>query len=145
MIFFIFNTERPVIINPGHCSVKCGSGIRLQTSVICEDKLTDDNELKTVCGSEIITEKISCQKDPCKASFGPWNEWTECSKTCLKTSNETSFKSRIRTCYSNDEKECSVGSMERQSCENVPLCPLIGNFNSTVSFINLQSVKINFR
>ena len=115
------------MMHTSQCSVECGSGIRLKTSVVCRDKVTGDDEIENVCENELITEEIPCHKDPCKASFGPWNEWTLCSKTCLKNPNETSFKSRTRTCFSNDQAVCSIGSLETRSCEAVPLCPLKGN------------------
>ena len=59
------------MMHTSQCSVECGSGIRLKTSVVCRDKVTGDDEIENVCENELITEEIPCHKDPCQASFGP--------------------------------------------------------------------------
>ena len=126
----------PVTVYTSECSATCGSGIRIQKFILCQEKLTVDNELETVCEPEVFTKEIPCPSlPPCEAAmeFGPWGEWTSCSKSCLwefqmwngnldgTDTDEWGLQSRTRTCISTDQARCDDNSVETRFC-GVKLC-----------------------
>jgi len=124
----------------GDCDEPCGSGGRMRSERECQiyeeingvhQVVTDDggDECKKFIKSEAdkgfdTTEKfLSCPKDMCLPSLGPWSGWTECSKTCGKGE-----KTRTRKCLGVGKEEVdadiielSCGKAEEtvtESCDN---------------------------
>ena len=133
------------------CSVKCGTGTQVQIYVTCQKIITLDQKIENVCGDKFSYKEIPCNMDPCQADFGPWSDWTSCTKTCLKSANETSHKSRTRSCLTDDLKLCNKGRLETQTCKEVPLCPfeskyrlntyiLFAKQNTHTNLYNLDSI-----
>ena len=111
----------------GQCSVPCGTGIQTNMSLLCQ-KMKIDGQIKNVCEDKFSYKEMPCNLGPCLAEYGPWSDWSDCSKPCLKTSNETSHKTRSRNCLTDDLTMCNKGRLETMTCKDVPLCPFESKF-----------------
>ena len=111
----------------GQCSVPCGTGIQTNMSLLCQ-KMKIDGQIKNVCEDKFSYKEMPCNLGPCPAEYGPWSDWSDCSKPCLKTSNETSHKTRSRNCLTDDLTLCNKGRLETMTCKDVPLCPFESKF-----------------
>ena len=94
----------------GNCSVKCGSGTRIVTKIVCKfsSQMMDSIEESQCTNSK---EEIPCELDPCPIIFKyqTWSEWNECSKTCKKGIDDKGLQFRTRTCE--PAKDCNIGKI----------------------------------
>lgn len=111
------------VVHSSNCSVNCGSGTRLITYMECQVFMDSRNEKRFSCGETIKTQSEECHNEPCTAKYGDWTSWTPCSRSCLKSVNETSARKRVRGCLSDDQSLCQA-TEEVQMCENIQFCPL---------------------
>ena len=115
-------------VSRGNCSVACGAGKRSITLMECH-YTTTHGTAKDACDLDSITIKeVDCLDKPCKATFGEWSSWSDCSLTCLMTLNERSVRQRTRNCLLPDENECAEGKVESQTCTDVSRCSLEGKY-----------------
>lgn len=78
------------------CSVPCGEGVKTKITMTCQRTCFPD-----CCQRKV--EEIPCEIAKCKNSFGPWSDWSECSKPCISNIGERSIKSRSRVCIDCNE------------------------------------------
>ena len=108
------------IASQSHCSVKCGTGKRVVSRIFCPKS----NDGSMNCDTNINWSEEDCDTGiscPNQVNYGPWSEWSKCSKSCIKSLTEESYQSRSRTCDPPGPK-CSVGVIETKLCP-VELCP----------------------
>ena len=124
----LFGESEEKIIFTGPCSVNCDNGTQL---IMFKDCWSSIEESVLVCSDSIKTRVKPCNQKRCSGTYGEWTAWSACSKTCLQSSDETSQKIRSRLCISEDQSLCEVGCetgrQEIQICNEVGLCPKIGN------------------
>ena len=90
---------------------------------------TTDTSREVCDANSAIIKEIDCFNKPCKATFGEWSSWSDCSLTCLRTPNEMSLRQRSRKCLvPDDDNECAKGKVESQICTDVSLCSLEGKY-----------------
>ena len=85
----------------------CGEGVKAKITMTCKKECFPD-----CCRREVI--ESPCEIKKCKNSFGPWSDWSECTKPCILNIKERSIKSRSRICY-----DCSGndnGKYSKSSC-----------------------------
>ena len=75
-----------------NCSVSCGEGVKANITMTCKRACFPD-----CCRRELI--ESPCEIAKCKNSFGPWSDWSECTKPCISNIEERSIKSRSRVCH----------------------------------------------
>ena len=108
------------------CSRKCGVGTKSNVSLICKE-IFHKGIASNQCQRELSKTDEECGKK-CEARYGEkWNEFTECSGSCIKRLDELTNmkKKRSRECLS-DETLCKKegGADEILFCDNLKLCPI---------------------
>ena len=73
------------------CSLPCGPGVKTEITMTCLRGCFPD------CCQRIVKE-LPCEIAKCRNAYGPWSEWSECSKSCISNIGDRSIKSRIRNC-----------------------------------------------
>lgn len=118
------------------CSKTCGNGTqyRKRFCVLPTGKLVQNDDYK--CNGENL-EFRNCYILPCPVNGG-WSRWTpwsedNCKINCINdTVGERPVKKRYRKCDSPEPsmggKPCLGANWEEQDCENIPLCPVDGDW-----------------
>ena len=78
------------------CSVPCGIGVKTLITMTCKRTCFPD-----CCKRKV--EEVECQIAECRNVYGPWTEWSECSKPCVSSLEERSIKTRTRFCSGCDD------------------------------------------
>ena len=86
------------------CSVPCGEGVKTKITMTCQRTCFPD-----CCQRKV--EEIPCEITRCENTFGPWSEWSECSKACISNIGERSIKSRIRVCIECNEDVNGISTL----------------------------------
>ena len=83
------------------CSVPCGEGVKTKITMICQKSCFPD-----CCQRKV--EETPCEIAKCKKSFGPWSDWSDCTKPCISNIGERSVRIRSRICLECDEDENGI-------------------------------------
>lgn len=95
------NEFQETIVYKSQCSLDCGNpgeGFVTITKMICEE---NNNGTEYICDPKVITETQPCENlTPCPSEYkyGQWSCWSDCSKSCINSLSDTSYRTRIRTC-----------------------------------------------
>lgn len=73
------------------CSVPCGEGVKTKIIMVCQKSCFPD-----CCQRKV--EETPCEIVKCKKSFGPWSDWSDCTKPCVSNIGERSVRIRSRIC-----------------------------------------------
>ena len=100
------------------CSKTCGGGERSRTRQV---EVPPSNEGKACEGEETETEICNTDLCPVDCEWGPYGEWSSCSKTC--GGGETSRTRQVMVPESNGGQACEGEETETKTC-NTELCPV---------------------
>ena len=93
------------------CSVSCGTGMQTITTITCSNQKSN-GECAYAPKYETREEECTVEgKEICPGKYGPWSEWSKCSKSCT-TGSEKAIKSRTRNCIGDKcEDDCFGGTI----------------------------------
>ena len=81
-------SESRVFSHETKCSVKCGNGTKVITTVDCNHKEGKCRPEKRV---EPCQHPMECPK---VYKYGEWGSWSQCSRSCIRSRAEPAFKER---------------------------------------------------
>ena len=96
-----------------NCSKSCGGGNRSRSRPVETQEANGGNPCKVEDKSE--SEECNSQDCPIDCQWGPYGEWTDCTKSC-----EGGEKTRSRfkeTSAENGGKECLGDALQTQKCK----------------------------
>ncbi|KAL4622608.1 properdin [Arapaima gigas] len=114
------------------CSVTCESGVRKRTRTCTQPAPQCGGQCS---GSDTDTETCHVEQVcPIHGGWSEWGSWGLCPSSCMNEGGDPPHRQRFRFCTNPAPssvppgRPCSGHSQETQACNNLPFCPVSGEW-----------------